>query len=75
MDLADAIEIVLELVRQIIADAADMPHEHAGQVHAICVVEGFRRQPAWRRLKIPSPSSTPRGRDRRGPPETKDWNP
>jgi hypothetical protein len=35
MDLADAFEIVLEQARQNVADAADMPGEHARQIHAI----------------------------------------
>ena len=39
MDLTNAVEIVLELARQNVADTADMPHEHARQIHAIRMVE------------------------------------
>lgn len=41
MDIADAIQIVLDLAKQNIVDVREMPEEHAKQQEAINTVEDF----------------------------------
>lgn len=39
MDIAEALQIVIDLAKQNVVDEVDMPEEHARQVEAINIVE------------------------------------
>lgn len=41
MDIADALQIVIDLARQNLCDEKDMPEEHARQLEACDMVEDF----------------------------------